>query len=150
MGPVAVPRLAPDKVEDVEAAVEIVGGLELVQGVGDEQGLVTVRLENLSQRNLPVGDRLPPVASYVIALGRVPVPERRGPEACVDGPPRAKGGQRFGVSIGETQAFSGQGVEVGGFDPGIALGADVVFPQAIKDHHDHVDLVLSVRRSFAS
>jgi hypothetical protein len=145
MGPVSVPRLSPDEVEDVEAAVEVVGRLELVQGVGDEHGLITLPLENLRQCGLPNRVRLPPVAPYVIALGSVPVSERPGPEACVDGPPRTDGWQRLGVGIGESQALSGQAVEVGRFDPGIAVGTDVILPQTVHYHHDHVGLGLSVR-----
>ena len=87
---------------------------------------------------LALGDRLPALQDYVLALGRLPVPERPGPHPRVDRPPGADGRYRLGVGTGEAQALFSQSVEVWGLDPAVAVGSDVVLPQAVYDDQDDV------------
>src|ERR687897_2951436 len=110
---VIVCGLAAEEVEDVEAAMNIVRGLELVHVVRHEVGPVPGRLHHLGERGLVVGYRFPALQDYVLTLGRYPVSERPSPEARVYGPPSTD--RRYGlrVCLGKEQAVFGEGVEVG-------------------------------------
>ena len=63
---------------------------------------------------------------------------RPGPHPRVDGASGRQGGHRLGVGAGEQQALFGEGVEGGGLDPGVAVGADVVPPEGVYDDQDDV------------
>src|ERR671911_2427682 len=144
-GFVIVCGLAAEEVEDVEATMNIVGGLELVHVVSHEVGPVPRRLHRLGERGLVVGYRLPALQDYVLTLGRHPVSEGPGPEARVYGPPRADRRYGLGVSPTKEQAVFGEGVEVGGPDVLVAVGADVILPQAVDDDQDHVGVPVGRR-----
>src|ERR671916_852739 len=134
--PEQVPLLPPDEVEDVEAAVHVVEGPELVQGVGHEEVLVALVGEDLGERRLVARDGLPTPQAHVVLVPLLPVPERERTDARVDPAPRRDGGNRLGIGAGETQALVGERVEVGGLYPVVAVGPDVVLPQTI-DYHNY-------------
>src|SRR5918995_5020515 len=136
--PVAVCGLSPDKIEGFEAALEVHRGVVLLQVVGNEQRLVARASHSLSEGDLVVRDRLPALKTDVYALVTSPVLERPGPEARVYGPPRADRWRGLGVSPTKAQALLCEGVQVGGLDLLVAVGADVILPQAVHDDQHHV------------
>jgi hypothetical protein len=133
-------------VEHAKAPVEVVEGPELVQGVGDEQVVVALILEDLRERRLVSGDGLPAPQAHVVLAPLNPAPEGKGAQTRVDPAPRRDGGDGLGVCLGEAQALSSEGVEVGGLDPGVAVGAYVVLSEAVYDHHDDVHPGPSLRK----
>jgi hypothetical protein len=58
-----------DELESVKAPLEVHGGLGLVLSVAHEQRLVAFLLQDLRQRRLPLGYRLPALEDYVLSLG---------------------------------------------------------------------------------
>ena len=126
---VGVFLLAPDRPVVVKAPTEVQIATKLDVGVGHEVGAEALSRERLGHRGLPGGYGFPPVG------GRA---GRPGPHPRVDGAPGRQGGHRLGVGAGEQQALFGEGVEGGGLDPGVAVGADVVPPEGVNDHQDDV------------
>src|SRR3712207_7747437 len=81
---------------------------------------------------LPISrDGLPTPQAHVVLVPLLPVPERERTDARVDPAPRRDGGNRLGVGAGEEQALVGERVEVGRLYPVVAVGPDVVLPQAV-------------------
>src|SRR5215211_5987158 len=136
--PEEVSLLAPDEVEGVEAPVHVVEGPELVQRVCDHQVVEALSEEDLAEGNLSSRDRLPAPKVDVLVVPLLPVPERERPYPRVDRTPRQDGGQGLGVRAVEAQAIPGQGVEVGGLYPVVAVDAEVVSSQAVYDHQYYV------------
>src|SRR5918995_2913460 len=142
-----VPFLAPDPLEGAESPVETVGGPELVEGVGDKERLVVLLQQYLRKRRLLIRYRLPAPERHVVFgyVPEFPAPEREAPESRVDTPPGWYGRDRLGIRVGEEEALLGEGVEVRGLYPAVAVGADVVFPQGVYYHQDYVqDLTASI------
>src|SRR5215211_2164703 len=135
---VAVCGLSSDKIEGFEAALEVHRGVVLLQVIGNEQRLVARASHSLSEGDLVVGDRLPALKTDVYAFVTSPVLERPGPEARVYGPPRADRRRGLRVCPTEEQALLCESVQVGGLDLLVAVGADVILPQAVHDDQHHV------------
>src|SRR5215211_6739726 len=135
---VAVCGLSPDEIEGFEAALEVHRSIVLLQVISDKQRLAARASHSLSEGDLVVGDRLPALKTDVYALVTSPVLERPGPEARVYGPPRADRRYGLGVSPTKAQALLCESVQVGGLDLLVAVGADVVLPQAVQDDEHHV------------
>ena len=142
---VAVCGLPPDKVEGVEATLEVHGGVVLLQVIGDEQRLVVRAPHSLREGDLVVGDRLPALKTDIYAPVTSPVLERPGPEARVYGPPRADRRCGLGISPTKAQALLGESVQVGGLDLIVTVDADVILPQAVHDDQHHVGSPVSRR-----
>src|SRR5215210_4149958 len=94
--------------------------------------------EDLGEGNLSSRDRLPAPEVDVLVVPLLPVPERERPYPRVDRTPRQDGRQGLGVGAVETQALPGEGVEVGGLYPVVAVDAQVVSSQAVYDHQYYV------------
>ena len=135
---VAVCGLPPDKVEDIEAAMEVHGGVVLLQVVCNEHRLVACASHRFREGGLVVGYRLPALQAGIYAFVTPPVLERPGPEPRVYGPPRTDSRRGLGVGPGEAQAVSGEGIEVRSLDLVVAIGADVILPQTVHDDQHHV------------
>ncbi len=134
-GAVAVPLLAPDPVEHPKAPLEVHGGMEEGLGIRVQDGAVAGGEQDLRERDLFLGDRLPARRLEGLPRKLDPFPERPGPHAGVNGPAGADSGQRLGVGPRKAQALPGQGVQVGGLDRLVAVGAYVIFSQAVQNHH---------------
>src|ERR671921_2345671 len=136
--PEEVSLLPPDEVEGVESPVHIVEGPELVQRVGDHQVVEALFEEDLGEGNLSSRDGLPAPEADILVIPLLPVPERERPYTRVDRAPRQDGRQGLGVRAVETQALFGEGVEVGGLYPVVAVDPEVVSSQAVYDHQYYV------------
>jgi hypothetical protein len=62
-------------VEGVKAAVHVVEGPELVQGVGDEEVVEALVEQDLRERGLLAGDGLPAPQVHVVLVPLLPVPK---------------------------------------------------------------------------
>jgi hypothetical protein len=67
-------------VEGVKAAVHVVEGPELVQGVGDEEVVEALVEQDLRERGLLAGDGLPAPQVHVVLVPLLPVPKGEGPD----------------------------------------------------------------------
>src|SRR3712207_6269886 len=94
-------------------------------------------LEYLGQRGLIFRDRSPPVS------GRF---EGEGSRPRVDRSPGWDGWHSVRVRAGEAQTLLGEGVEVWGLYPGVAVGPDVVLSQAVQNDQDDVAAGRPARR----
>src|ERR671917_938745 len=124
---VGIPFLASDHAVAVEAPAEV--HRELDVGIGHEGGGIALYVQYLGQCSLPRRDRRPS------EVGRASGP---GPHPGVDGTPGRYGGHGFRVGAGEEQALPGEGIEGRGLYPVVAVGAHVVFSQAVEDNQDDV------------
>src|SRR5215211_4270511 len=138
LGPEVVSLLAPDEVESVEAAVHVVEGPELVQRVRDYQVVETFCEQDLADGDLSSRDWLPAPEVDVLVIPLLPVPEGERPYPRVDRALRQDGRQRLGVRAVEAQALLGEGVEVGGLYPVVAVDPEMVPSQAVYDHQYYV------------
>src|SRR5215213_6968903 len=136
--PEEISLLTPDEVEGVEAPVHIVERPELVQRVCDHQVVETLSEEDLGEGNLSSRDRLPAPEADILVVPLLPVPERERPYPRVDRAPSQDGRQGLGVRAVEAQALPGDGVEVGGLYPVVAVDPEVVSSQTVYDHQYHV------------
>ena len=100
-GAVEVVLLAANPAPFVEAPVEVLGGLELVVGVGDEPGAVALCVKQFRHRVQVLLDGSPAGRAPEVSLLVLVAVEGIDALAGVQGAANGEGGQRFGIGAGE-------------------------------------------------
>ena len=130
---IAVALLPANPAPFVEAAVEVLGGLELVIGVGYEAGAIALRAQQLRDGVELLLDRPPAGRAHEVSLVMAMAMEGIDAPSRMQRPPDGQGRQGLRVGAGEQHRLRRQRVEVGGGDPVVAVTATVVLAPRIDD-----------------
>ncbi len=126
--PVPVRLMPPNPLPYLEAPVEVHRWLEHVVGRREEGRRVTAVSEALRHRHLLLWYRLPAGYEDGVPLVLFVPPAWECPHPGVQSPPNGQSRQRLGVGVLEPDALLGEGVDVRGPDPVVAVAPDVVPP----------------------
>ena len=117
--------LAPVEEEGLEPSVVVHSVPQVVGGVHRGGGVVAVSRQDFGQ------------GGYAGRQG-FPAHEGHGPPARLVVGPGGHGGKASGVMAVKAHRAGGQGIQGGSFDPGIAVGPDVIATKGVRNHPDNV------------